>query len=54
MDALGAAGYHVEKAKFDEFVAGFNHAGQRFMMVDVGAGKENADSKLRGVFHIVT
>ncbi|KAJ3478992.1 hypothetical protein NLI96_g9368 [Meripilus lineatus] len=47
MDALGMAGYHNEKAKFDDFIAGFNQAGQRFMMVDVGAGKENADSKLR-------
>lgn len=50
MDALGMAGYHNEKAKFDDFIAGFNQAGQRFMMVDVGAGKENADSKLRGKF----
>lgn len=48
MEALGRAGYTTEKFKFDEFLAGFNQAGQRFVMVDVGAGKENADSKLKG------
>ena len=48
MEALGRAGYSTEKSKFDEFLAGFNQAGQRFVMVDVGAGKENADSKLKG------
>lgn len=49
MEALGRAGFSTEKSKFDEFLAGFNQAGQRFVLVDVGAGKENADSKLKGV-----
>jgi len=48
VDALGRAGYTTEKSNFDDFLAGFNQAGQRFIMVDVGAGKENADSKLKG------
>lgn len=47
-ETLGRAGYHTEKSRFDEFLAGFNQAGERFLMVDVGAGKENADAKLRG------
>ncbi|KAH8105372.1 hypothetical protein BXZ70DRAFT_522119 [Cristinia sonorae] len=51
MEALGRAGYTTEKTKFDEFLAGFNQAGQRFVMVDVGAGKENADSKLKAFLH---
>ncbi|THH32671.1 hypothetical protein EUX98_g1526 [Antrodiella citrinella] len=51
MEALGRAGYTTEKFKFDEFLAGFNQAGQRFVMVDVGAGKENADSKLKAFLH---
>ncbi|CAL1701750.1 unnamed protein product [Somion occarium] len=46
-ETLGRAGYHTEKSRFDEFLAGFNQAGERFLMVDVGAGKENADAKLR-------
>ncbi|CAL1701749.1 unnamed protein product [Somion occarium] len=46
-ETLGKAGYGEASALFDEFIAGFNQAGHRFLMVDVGAGKENADSKLR-------
>ena len=48
MDALERAGYGAEKLNFDEFVGGFNQAGKRFIMVDVGARKEAADSKIRG------
>ncbi|TCD71069.1 hypothetical protein EIP91_000161 [Steccherinum ochraceum] len=51
MEALGRAGFSTEKTRFDEFLAGFNQAGQRFVMVDVGAGKENADSKLKAFLH---
>ncbi|KAI0076649.1 hypothetical protein K474DRAFT_1707982 [Panus rudis PR-1116 ss-1] len=47
MDTLGKTGYYEQRAQFDDFLAGFNQAHQRYLMVDVGAGKENADSKLR-------
>lgn len=32
----------------EEFVIGFNQAAERFIVVDVGSGKEAVDSKLRG------
>lgn len=48
VETLAKAGYADASEHFDEFVAGFNQAGHRFLMVDVGYGKENADSKLRG------
>ena len=38
----------IERFKIDEFLTGFNQAGNRYLMVDVGAGKEVADSKLKG------
>ncbi|KAI0791290.1 hypothetical protein C8Q75DRAFT_757573 [Abortiporus biennis] len=47
MDALGRSGFTMERSNLDDFLTGFNQAGQRFVMVDVGAGKENADSKLK-------
>ncbi|KAK7696427.1 hypothetical protein QCA50_001084 [Cerrena zonata] len=47
VETLAKAGYSDASDKFDEFIAGFNQAGHRFLMVDVGSGKENADSKLR-------
>ena len=37
-----------ERFKVDEFFTGFNQAGSRYIMVDVGPGKEVADSKLKG------
>ena len=48
VETLAKAGYADASEQFDEFVTGFNQAGHRFLMVDVGSGKENADSKLRG------
>lgn len=33
---------------FDEFVMGFNQAAPLFSFVDVGVGKEAADSKIKG------
>ncbi len=40
---------HAEKNKAtDDFTAGFNQAGHRFLMVDVGPGKEAADAKMKG------
>ena len=34
--------------QFDEFYMGFNQANPLFSMVDVGSGKEAADSKIKG------
>lgn len=53
IDALERAGHGAEKLSFDEFVAGFNQAGKRFIMVDVGARKEAADSKIRGTLSLI-
>jgi hypothetical protein len=36
------------QARLDEFVIGFNNASDKFLMVDVGDGKEAADAKIRG------
>jgi len=35
--------------KLEDFIVGFNQASERFMMVDVGAGKEAADAKVKGL-----
>ncbi|KZT20790.1 hypothetical protein NEOLEDRAFT_1182263 [Neolentinus lepideus HHB14362 ss-1] len=40
-------GYRDEAQHFEEFMIGFNQAGERFLMVDVGNAKEAADAKLR-------
>ncbi|KAF7983963.1 hypothetical protein HWV62_18392 [Athelia sp. TMB] len=48
VDAIGRAGHWIAKQKFDEFTFGFNQAAERFMMVDVGTGKEQADAKIKG------
>lgn len=36
----------------DAFILGFNQAAERFVMVDVGDGKEMVDSKIKGQFEI--
>jgi hypothetical protein len=38
----------IEK-QFEEFMDGFSQAGERFLMIDVGAVREVADAKLKGV-----
>lgn len=48
MDAFGRAGLGASRAKFDDFAMGFNQATERFLMVDVGGGKEAADAKIKG------
>lgn len=45
---LGHCSYHGARIRFDDFVAGFNQATERFMMIDVGSDKQAADSKMRG------
>lgn len=37
---------------FDEFFSGFNQANRRFLMVDVGRGKEMADTRMRCTYKI--
>ncbi|EIN10580.1 hypothetical protein PUNSTDRAFT_142559 [Punctularia strigosozonata HHB-11173 SS5] len=44
--ALARGGY-AERSLFDDFVTGFNRADERFLMIDVGGGKELADARLR-------
>ena len=48
LETFGRAGLHIPKAKFDDFILGFNQAAERFLMVDVGSGKEAADAKIKG------
>jgi hypothetical protein len=49
LDTFARAGLGMLKAKFDDFIMGFNQASERFMIVDVGSGKEAADAKIKGV-----
>jgi hypothetical protein len=48
-DAFGRAGLMAAKAKFDDFIMGFNQAAERFIMLDVGGAKEAADTKIKGM-----
>lgn len=48
VDAIGRAGFWGAKQKFDDFAFGFNQAAERYVMVDVGSGKEAADAKIKG------
>ena len=47
MDAIGHAGHWAAKQGFEGFSLGFNQAAERFIMVDVGHGKEAADAKVK-------
>jgi len=47
-EAFGRAGHLAAKNKFEEFIAGFNQAAGRFIMVDAGSVKEAADAKIKG------
>jgi hypothetical protein len=49
LETFGRAGLPLPKAKLDDFVLGFNQAAERFLMVDVGSGKEAADAKIKGM-----
>lgn len=48
LDTFGRVGLLSAKAKFEEFILGFNQAAERFIMVDVGSAKEAADAKIKG------
>jgi len=47
-ETFGHAGHPVAKATFEDFIAGFNQAAGRFIMVDAGSIKEAADGKIKG------
>lgn len=47
-EAFGRFGNTMVKAKFEDFYMGFNQASEKFLMVDVGSGKEAADAKIKG------
>ncbi|KAJ7233074.1 hypothetical protein C8J57DRAFT_1196042 [Mycena rebaudengoi] len=47
MDTFRRVGLVFLMNKFEDFVAGFNQATERFLMVDVGTAKEAADAKLK-------
>jgi hypothetical protein len=51
LEALARAGMESKAKYFEEFIIGFNQAGERFLMVDVGSGKEMADTKVKGEPH---
>lgn len=50
MDTFARAGATFREARehFDDFIQGFNQSSERFVMVDVGTGKEAADAKIKG------
>jgi hypothetical protein len=48
LETFSKAGLGTLKARFDDFMVGFNQAAERFLMVDVGSGKEAADAKIKG------
>jgi hypothetical protein len=48
LETFGRVGLTTVRAKFDDFMMGFNQAAERFIMVDVGGSKEAADAKLKG------
>ncbi|EPQ59338.1 hypothetical protein GLOTRDRAFT_125643 [Gloeophyllum trabeum ATCC 11539] len=47
LGTLQRVGLRDEAQSFEEFMIGFNQAGERFLMVDVGNAKEAADAKIR-------
>jgi len=49
METFGRIGNFVAKTRFEDFCMGFNEAAERFLMVDVGSGKEAADAKIKGI-----
>ncbi|KAF9057720.1 hypothetical protein BJ165DRAFT_69378 [Panaeolus papilionaceus] len=49
VDALGRMGHAIAKARFEEFMVGFNQAADRYILVDVGSAKEAADAKIKAL-----
>lgn len=48
-EAFGRTGHMAAKAKFEDFIAGFNQAAGKFIMVDAGSVKEAADAKIKAI-----
>ena len=46
---LGNYGKEDARDNLENFMHGFNQAAERFLMVDIGHGKEMADAKVKGV-----
>ncbi|KXN86379.1 hypothetical protein AN958_10241, partial [Leucoagaricus sp. SymC.cos] len=46
-DTFNRCNYHSARIRLEDFVTGFNQASEKFIMVDVGNGKEAADSKIK-------
>lgn len=46
-DTLGRTGHVIAKQQLGNFLRGFNQATERFLVVDVGDGKEVADAKVK-------
>ncbi|KAF8897393.1 hypothetical protein BD779DRAFT_372951 [Infundibulicybe gibba] len=47
LNTLRRHGLDAQSSRFDDFMAGFNMAAERFLMVDVGNAKEAADAKIK-------
>ncbi|KAF9534146.1 hypothetical protein CPB83DRAFT_803828 [Crepidotus variabilis] len=47
-ETLARVGLMPGRHKFEDFIAGFNQAAERFIMLDVGSAKEAADAKIKG------
>ncbi|KAF8558842.1 hypothetical protein OG21DRAFT_1404128, partial [Imleria badia] len=47
LETFSRVGLSPARLKFDDFIIGFNQAAERFLMVDVGGGKEAADAKIK-------
>ena len=47
-DVLALNGFLGKEANLDQFIVGFNQSSPLLSIVDVGAGKEAADTKIRG------
>lgn len=45
---LGSCGKDDARNNLEAFVHGFSQAAERFLMVDIGYGKEMADAKIKG------
>ena len=48
LETLRKCGKEDARRNFDDFIKGFNQAADRFLMVDVGSGKEAVDAKIKG------
>ena len=54
-DLLASTDDHRQDAvdNLDEFIIGFNEAGERFLMLDVGNGTDSVIAKVKGKSHTI-